>query len=367
MQRRWSVPVLGVAAALLFGYVATHRDPVQRPEPPAAAPSPAPGLPRLNGDRIHGPEGLRVLVSGRFPQIIDTSIGHSAPVPGLRLDAGERAALQAVPGGTVATVTTPRTSRERTVLLTPTGASVRLGEEVAVVPAARGTDLYVASRSPGSTKVTQTTATGAARASWTAGGTLTPLRDTAAGLVVSQVGDRQVAELRVLDPRSGAIRRRLAVGSIVVAIGPESVAYVSGSCALDCPVTVARYADGRSIDYRMPAGTGNPLTGAFSPDGRWLALGVPGQYRNGRLTVVPGFAEVLDLRTRTVTAVPGVATVAERAADVSWFGDGLVLGVWSNERGQVGLWTPQHPEQGLRVLPADPPGDEAFAAVTVLP
>ncbi|HEV7657392.1 MAG TPA: hypothetical protein VGP36_22055 [Mycobacteriales bacterium] len=366
-MQRWSVLALGVAAVVLFGYVVTHRDPVQRPTPPAAAPSTPPGLPRLDGEQARGPDGLRVLVSGRFPQIIDTSIGHSAPVPGLRLDAGERAALQAVPAGTVATVTTPRTSRERTMLLTPTGGAVPLGSEVEVVPVVRGTDLYVAARGPGSTKVTLRSAAGAARLSWTAGGTLTPLRDTTAGLVVSQVGDRQVAELRVLDPRTGASRRRLAVGAIVVASGPDSIATVSVSCVRECPVTVTRYVDGRSVDYATPKDSGNPLTGAFSPDGHWLALGVPGQYRDGRLRVVPGFAEVLDLRSRAVTPVPGVASVAERSADVSWFGPTLVLGVWSNDRGLVGTWSPDDPGQVVRVLPADPPGDEAFATVTALP
>jgi hypothetical protein len=368
MRRRWSVPVLGVAAAVLFGYVATHRDPVQRPEPPAAAPPTASALPRLTGDHARGPEGLRVLVSGRFPQIIDTSIGHAAPVPGLELNAGERAALRAVPAGTVAAVASPGTSRIRTVLLPAAGGEpVPLGDEVTVVPAVRGTDLYVASRHPGSTSVAVTAATGRIRRTWTEGGTLTLLRDTAAGLVASQVGDLQGARLRLLDPRTGAERRRLATGAIGVAVSPTSIAYVTGGCVQACPVTVTRLADGRQRDYPMPAGTSSPGTGAFSPDGRWLALGVPGQYRNGRLVVVPGFAEVLDLGTGGVVRVPGVETVAERAPDLSWFGAILVLGVWSSERGQVGTWSPAHPDQVLRVLPAEPPGDEALSSVTVLP
>jgi hypothetical protein len=369
MRRQWLVPVLGVAAAILFGYVATHRDPVQPPDPPAAAgPRAGPGLPRLTGERGQGPPGLRVLVSGRYPQIIDTSIAHETPVPGLQLKEGERAALQAVPAGTVAAITSPRTSQVRTVLLRATGGPlVPLGNDVNVVPAERGSDLLVATGQPGSTRVAVTAPSGQVRRSWTAGGRLVPLRDTTAGLVVLQVADLQVTELRLLDPRTGATRRRIAVGAIVVTVGPASIAYVSNSCPRQCPVTVTQLADGRSRDYLMPADTGNPARGAFSPDGRWLALGVPGQYRNGRLVVVPGFAEVLDLRSGAVVTVPGVATAAERSADLSWFGPTLVLGVWSDERGQVGAWTPGRPADGLVVLPADPPGDEALSSVTVLP
>jgi hypothetical protein len=364
-MRRWAIPVLAVL--VLFGYVATHRDPVRRPDPPAAAPDGRPGLPRLTGTEADGPPGLKVLVSGRYPQIIDTSIRHSGPVPGLELQAGERAALQAVPAGTVASITGPGTSRIRTVLLRPvSGPPVPLGVDVTVVPALAGTDLYVATRNAGSTSVAVTAADGTVRRRWTAGGTLTPLRDTRAGLVAGQVGDLQGAQLRLLDPATGAERRRLATGRIAIAVGPASVAHVSGTCVRDCPVTVTRLADGAVRDYPLPAGTAIPARGAFSPDGRWLALGVPGQYRNGRLVVVPGVAEVLELATGTVRTVPGVETEAERSADLSWFGPTLVLGVWSSAQGQVATWTPSRPADGLKILPADPPGDEALSSLTVL-
>jgi hypothetical protein len=115
----------------------------------------------------------------------------------------------------------------------------------------------------------------------------------------------------------------------------------------------------------MPAGTGNPARGAFSPDGRWLALGVPGQYRNGRLVVVPGFAEVIELADGTVTRVPGVETEAERSADLSWFGPVLVLGVWSDSYGQAAAWTPDVGGD-LRILPVRPPGDAALSTLAVV-
>jgi hypothetical protein len=364
-MRRWAIPVLAVL--VLFGYVVTHRDPIERPDPPAAAgPTAEPGLPRLAGNRMDGPPGLRVLVSGRFPQIVDASNGHSGPVPGLRLGPGERAALQAVPAGTVAAITRPGTSQVRSVLLRPIAPlAVPLGVDATVVPAGTGTDLFVATRRSGSTSVALVTDTGKVRRRWTAGGTLTPLRDTTAGLVAGQVGDLQGAQLRLLDPATGAERRRLGTGRIPVAVGPDEIAHVSATCLRDCPVTVTRLGDGTSRDYPMPAGTGNPARGAFSPDGRWLALGVPGQYRNGRLVVVPGFAEVVELADGTVTRVPGLETEAERSADLSWFGPVLVLGVWSDSQGQAGAWTPDVGGD-LRILPVRPPGDAALSTLTVV-
>jgi hypothetical protein len=365
MRQRGSVIVLVAAAVLLFGYVATHRDPVRRPDPPqAATPS---GLPRVTGDREFGPPGLKLLVNGEHPQIIDTSTGHVSPVPGVRLSDGERAAVQVVPAGTIVTEIAPSASRTRTTLAPRTGGRpILLGYSVVVVPALHGTDLYVSSHDPGRTTVTITAPTGAAKSSWTVGGTATPLRATAAGLVVQQIGDRGVAELRVLDPRSGATRRVLSVGGILVAIGPSSVAYVPPDCRGDCPLSVAGLADGRTRSYPLPPNTGNPGTGAFAPDGRRLALGVPGQFRDGRLIVVPGFAEVLDLRTGTFVRVPGLDTASERSPDLSWSDGTLVLGVWSGSGGQVASWSAERKDH-LRVLPAEPPGDASFSSVTVLP
>lgn len=366
MRQRGSVMVLVAAALLLFGYVATHRDPVRRPDPPQAAATPS-GLPRVIGDREFGPPGLKLLVTGEHPQIIDASTGHVSPVPGVRLSDGERAAVQIVPAGTVVTEIAPSASRTRTTLAPAAGGRpILLGYSVVVVPARRGTDLYVSIHDSGHTKVTITTPTGATRSSWTVGGTATPIKDTAAGLVVQQIGDRGVADLRVLDPRSGATRRVLSVGGILVSVGPTSVAYVPPDCRGDCPLAVTGLADGRTRRYPLPANTGNPGTGAFAPDGRRLALGVPGQYRDGRLIIVPGFAEVLDLRTGGFVRVPGLDTAAERAPDLSWSNGLLVLGVWSGTGGQVASWSADRKDQ-LRVLPAEPPGDVAFSSVTVLP
>jgi hypothetical protein len=372
-MRRWSVPVLGVAAALLFGYVATHRVPVPDAPPPRRPAPTVALLPTLDGDRAAGPTGLRVLVSGADPQLMDAATGAGRSVPGLRLGPGERARLLAVPAGTVATVTGPGPTRA--ALLPASGPMVPLGVGVAVLPARTGTDLWVAGPGPGAaadggttgtagaarTRVRLVSRTGATRRSFVVPGQLTPLRDTAAGLLVTSVGDGRLA---VLDPATGQPRARLAAGVLVVAVGPTAVAHVRAGCADRCPLVVTPLAGGPDRAYGIPAGT--PGGGAFSPDGRWLALAVPGQYRNGRLTVVPGGARVLDLRSGAVTEVPGVRTGAEREPDVSWFGDALVLAVWSSERGRLAVWTPARPGP-LSVLRAELPGDDRFSTAVAVP
>lgn len=372
VRRRWALPALGVAVAVLFGYVATHRVPAA---PPLATTADRPRydlaaqLPRLTGDRAAGPAGLSLLVDGPSPRVLDAHTGRSTPVPGLRLAAGEQARLQPVPAGTVATISTGGASRSRSELLPAAGGPpVPLGEDVLVVPTVRDRRLLVSSYGPGGTSVQLVEPTGRVLRFWARPGTTRLLRDTAAGLVVVQLGNLQGAELLVLDPVTGQQRRRLATGRIALAVGPASVAHLAAGCARDCPVTVTALTSGASRDYRLPAG-GSPAEGAFSPDGRRLALAVPGQFRDGRLSVVPGFAEVLDLPTGGLLRVPGVETPAERRPDLSWSATGslLVVGVWAADRGRLGTWSPDWPRAPLRVLPVEPPGDDRSASVVARP
>jgi hypothetical protein len=371
--RRWGLPVLGVVVLLLFGYVGTHRQPVEVP-PRAVAPAPeeeplTDGLPRVTGPRGPAPAGLRLLVSGPDPQVLDAHTGRSGPVPGLELGRYEGARVQVVPGGLVASIGSASTVRPRSVLLRPGGRPVELGDDVRVVPTYRGGDLVVSSYGPGGTSVVVTRRTGRVRAYWAQPGLVSPLVDTAAGLLLarSPMAGSAAVELVVVDPVTGALRRKLASGRTVVAVGPAAVAHVSTSCPRSCRLTVTRLADGRSRDYPSPD-AGVPSRGAFSPDGRWLALGVPGQYLNGRLAIRPGFVAVLDLAGGGTRRVAGVETPAERTADLGWWReDQLVLAVWGDDRASVVLWSARRPAEPARVLDVEPPGNYQYSSVTVLP
>ncbi len=369
--RRWGLPVLGLAALLLFGYVGTHRYPVEAPR--AAAPTPVEtfgdDLPRVTGPRAPGPDGLRLLVSGPYPTVVDVHSGRSRPVPGLRLRPGEGARLQQVPGGLVATVGSATTVRRRTLLLPTGGRPVPLGEDVRVVPARRGGDLLVSSYGPGGTSVLLTARSGQVRGYWAEPGLVTPLRDTAAGLLVARSASagETGGELVLVEPATGAVRRRLAAGRIAVAVGPDAVAHIAADCGRDCPLTVTRLADGRSRDYRTPD-AGAPARGEFSPDGRRLALAVPGQYLDGRFRIRPGFAAVLDLASGAVARVGGVETPAERIPDLSWWGeDQLVVAAWREDRAEVALWSALRPAEPTQVFEVEPPGSYQFSSVAVLP
>ena len=150
-------------------------------------------------------------------------------------------------------------------------------------------------------------------------GLLVAARDTSAGLLVGRLASpgSTGADLLLLDPRTGQPRRRIATGRIVVATGDTVVAHLPAGCGLDCPLTVTDLTGGRSRDYPTPD-PGPPATGRFSPDGRRLALAVPGHYFSAQRSVRPGFVAVLDLATGAVVRVPGVETPAARTADVDW-------------------------------------------------
>jgi hypothetical protein len=214
-----------------------------------------------------------------------------------------------------------------------------------------------------------TARSGAVRKFWAQPGLVTPLRDTRYGLLALRAANAGVTggDLALLEPGTGVLRRRLAAGQIAVAVGPASVAHVPAGCGRDCPLTVTDLATGRSRDYRMPD-EGIPSRGEFSPDGRRLALGVPGQYLNGRLTIRPGFTAVLELAGGEVHRVAGVETPAERTADLSWWGpDRLVLGIWWDDRARVALWSADRPADPAGVLPVEPPGSYQYSSVAALP
>lgn len=366
--------MLGAAVLLLFGYVLSHRYPAAvAPDGPAST---VPGvvrppfeteLPRMTGGRGVGPVGLRALVAGTYPAVLDLHTGELDRLRGLRLADGEWAALQPVRGGMVVHLTREGIS-SRTVLLRPGRPPVPLGVDIGVTPLRTG-GLLVTSYDRGRTMASVLDGAAVGRAGWSLPGLVVMARDTGAGLVALRFASTgsSGADLLLLDSRSGAVRRRLATQRIAVAVGDAAVAHLPADCGLECPLTVTDLAGGRSRDYPTPD-RGPPAGGRFSPDGRRLALAVPGQYISRRLTVRPGFVAVLDLESGAVVRAPGVETPVERTADVDWSPDGrlLVLAVWSEDRAEVGLWSPDRPAQPVVRLVAQPPGDYRSGSVTVL-
>lgn len=212
--------------------------------------------------------------------------------------------------------------------------------------------------------------TGARVAGWTLPGMATPVGDTVAGTLVRAAGSggQAGADLLLVDPRTGAVRRRLGTDRVAFAASAIAVAHLAGDCFRNCRLTVTDVRTGRSREYPTPD-QGPPRTARFSPDGRRLALFVPGQYVIGKLRVRPGFVAVLDLATGAVVRVPAVETGAEQVATGGWSADGtmLVLGVWSPNRANLALWWPARPEEPVLRPAAQPAGNYQVGDLAVLP
>lgn len=348
-----------VGVALLFVYVFTHRvstgtDTVTTRPPDIVA--------ELDGPSGNGPEGLLVLVGGGSPAVLDTHTGDLTPLPGLPTAPGDRAVLQPVGDGVLATVSSDRASR---ALLVRRGTAVPLGDVVAAVPTRSG-DIALVTQGNGSTTVRLRAPDGALRPPWSVRGLGVPVRDTVGGFLLSRVltTGSSGGELLLVDARTGAARRTLGTGRVVLAATDRLVAHLPGSCRADCRVTVSDLATGK--DRQLPAVSGAPAAGgAFSPDGEMLALSVPGSFDGGE-SPRGGFVTVLDLVDAQWSVVPGVLTPAAQQAGVDWSPDGrlLVVAVWRSDRGLIGLWSPDRPGDPPVVLRTQPPGDRTSRIAT---
>jgi hypothetical protein len=362
-----------VVAAMLLGYVLSHRHPVARPHaaPPVAVTVPEfvppdPG-PQLFGSVRAGPAGLRLLVDGTDPRIVDAHTLAVTPVPGLRLRPGQAAQVRQVGPAALAALAPLSGPNGGIYLIRPDEPPLLLGGGGVFVPARDGA-LVMATHRPGATTVTGVGFDRRVRWGWSLPGRVDPLRDTPAGLVVAQypgaaAGD---AELVLLDRRTGVVRRRLGHARHAVATDDRSIAWVPARCDRDCPVIHTDLGTGAIRRYRMP-GRREPAAGAFAPDGRQLALSFPGvpADTDPRTPAKPGFAGILDLRTSALTQVPGLATSPAAHADVAWSADGrwLVLGVTWPEEELIAVW---RPGAEVIILPLALPGEPTTATLAAL-
>jgi hypothetical protein len=363
---------LVLVAAVLFGYAVTHR--VAPVHPPAVASTPPVSVqqfvspvPRadLSGRVRAGPAGLRVLVDGTDPRIVDAHSLTVTPVPGLRLASGQAADLvQLGPAGIAALVSLPGPTGG-IYLIRPGEPALLLGGGSMVVPGRDGS-LVVAAYRPGGTTVTGLALNSQVRWQWSMPGKVNPLRDTPAGLVVARYADAVVGdgEFLLLDRQTGSVRRRLGHGRYPLATDDQSMAWVPTRCVPDCAVIRTELATGAARRYRMPTGR-EPAAGAFAPGGRQLAVSFSGAPPNHRLPTRPGFVGILDLRTAALTRMPGLATPAAEHADVTWSSDGgwLVLGVRWPEEELIAIW---RPGADVTILPLALPGEPATARLTAL-
>jgi hypothetical protein len=360
-RRLWLVG-LG-AFAVLLGYVLTHRPPLPPPRadgPAIASPREAqPPAPWVGGRRSTGPAGLRLLVTGANPRVVDAGTAVATPPPGVRLapDAG----VTAFPVGRSMIAVVARAWAAGIYLLLPGAEPMVLGRESAVSPTADGQLIVVASPR-GRTIVFGIALDRSVRWEWRSTEPLTVLRDTPSGLVLQRLsGPVGAGELVLVDRESGVPRRVLGRARWAVAASDRAAAWVPADCADPCSLAVGELRGGSRRDYPMPDGR-TPESGAFSPDGRLLALTFPA-LDDGE-SIRPGYIGVLDLQTGAVVPVPDVRTAPELGANLAWSPDGrwLVIGVKWPDHQTIAFW---RPGGDLRVLATTLPG--RAGPLTVLP
>jgi hypothetical protein len=296
--------------------------------PPLEAGAPVTGLPQVPDGIIGQPplrdRSFRLPVAGQRPTWFWPATGRTAPIRGLPPDgsgyvfarAGGGWAVQpnAGPQGRCGDCAGP--ARPVYFVADQAGSATRVGAAQQVAPAAATGALWLNSYPPGADMSTTAGTAGEVSA---AGAPLRPRltlpagyvisRETARGLLLAPVLQRPGAAAGTLWNPAAAATGRTFTG--VIAASADAIAWTP-PCAPRCQVDVLDLLTGRMTVIRIPGGS-SVASGAFSPDGRYLALqvsfgpggpgvaGGPGggsgalamqldvaATGSGRLTVVPG-------------------------------------------------------------------------------
>jgi hypothetical protein len=200
----------------------------------------------------------------------------------------------------------------------------------------------------------------------------TIVRGTTAGLLLVSITERSPAGFYWLwDPATGRFTASLRG---VIAASATQVA-VTRNCAPSCVVDVVnlngrhRTAPGSKHKQVWSAGASPQTTlelpvgdlvaeGAFSSDGRYLALAV-GSGDGGESGALAARLEVASLQTGRLTIVPHISVSSDSLAGFGWpGGDRLVAELSSGDRIQMTFWVPgAHSIAVATVDPDSDPGD----------
>jgi len=342
-RRRWTTPVAGIAVAAVAVVLAGRAGGSPDPPPPVAVdgpeisvrPAPNPGrtspapepVARLDGDPGPARPGLRLMLGGDRPGVLDLGTGRLTAFPGLPARPGDTVEVRRTGRTTALLVTNPAEPDARAYVLPDGGRAVDLGPVRDALPLRDGTVLTVrcATGAPGCLLAARS-ATGARL--WQRGlpRAARLVRETLLGVVLWVYdGGSGGGQVRIEDPRSGQPTRRLGRTYAVLTADQRHVAYQPLGCQYDCPIVVTALADGSR--RTLPVAPGAATTATFSPDGRWLAVGFqgldpwyasPGADRDGHLAVA-------DLAAGTWHRMPGLTTAAHNTPLPVWTGTGELL------------------------------------------
>jgi hypothetical protein len=344
---------------------AAHRAPATAsPAPLPALSLPPPGPDGIAGQTLAWDRALRLPDAGAQPVWFSPASGGSEPIGGLpanqtgyqfvRVAGGW--AVQASPAqptgcGSCAGPPAP-------VWFLADGAQevVRVGTANLVAPAAASGAIWLTSYAPGTSMAS---AAGTAQEADATGALSRPVRlppgyfiaqGTNRGLLLAPIGQQPGAAYKLWDPADPSASKEF---QGVLAASPGAIAWTP-RCAPKCSVQVLDLATGRHTVVALPA-TNSVTSGAFSPDGSFLALQVSsgGTGDGGELAMR---LEVASLATGRLTPVPGTFVSSDALVGFGWpgHGDSLVAEFNFTTKTQLASWRPGASRPAVTVIRPGP-------------
>jgi hypothetical protein len=361
-RRRWvvAIAVLALVTVLIVEHLPHHRPGAARPRSAPAGRTALPLVPL--GPGPHGPGGvsglamsrdhnLRLPLAGPQPAWLWLGTGREQPIGGLpRDESGYQ--FTRVPGGWAVQAASDATVRcgscaglRVPVYFLADGArsAVRLGTANQVAPGASAGALWLTSYPPGTDM--RTTAATAQEVSVT-GVPTGPSFRLPAGYAIDQATDRGLLLAPMAQPGSpvytlwspGAARASRSFEGVMAASATQ-VAWAT-RCTPLCHVQVLDLATGRQTTIALQ-GASSAVNGAFSPDGKFLALQVSLESRgdNGALAMQ---LDVVSVASGRPVPVPGINVSSDALVSFGWpaRGDDVVAELSFITKIQVASWSP---------------------------
>ncbi len=362
-SRRLAVIVLALAVlgVLLARYHPGHRaGPVRQPaaarspaqaDPPASAPGVLPAIPDgVPGPTAPWPRGFRLPTAGARPGWFYPAGSRAEQVGGLPAAregyqftrAGGGWAIQAAGTGLPGCRSCAVPPRAVYFLADHGRSATQAGTASYVAPAATPGTLWLTSFPAGSAAAT---AAGQATEVTAAGAVLTPAVRLPRGYLIDRGTDRGL----VLSPVTGLGGAPELLWNAVPQSGRELTGLIAASagevawarrCAPRCRVAVLHLASGRVTVVTLPPGS-SAAGGAFSPDGRYLALQVSLR-SGGDDGALAMQLEVASAASGRLARVPGTWASSDALAGFGWpsGGDTLIAELSFTSTFELAAWHP---------------------------
>lgn len=373
---RWVIPVavLAFVTVLIVQHLPHHRHAPARPRSASARQAALPLVPLglraqepggVSGLAMSRDHSLRLPLAGPQPAWVWLATGHEQPIGGLPRDESGYQFTRvpggwAVQAGSGATVRCGSCAGPRVpvyFLADEARAATRLGTANQVAPGASARALWLTSYPPGtdmrSTAATaqEVSVTGASSgASFRLPAGYAIDQATGHGLLLAPTAQPGTPVYTLWNPRTAQVSQSF---EGVMAASATQVAWAT-RCAPLCHVRVLDLATGRQTAIALP-GASSAVNGAFSPDGKFLALQVSCNSRgdDGALAMQ---LDVASVASSHPVPVPGINVSSDALVSFGWpaRGDDLVAELSFITKIQVASWYPGAHQLAVAVINSGP-------------